>query len=99
MPYTQDNSPTTPTSEQDPSTTDFPVPKKGHVVALGVTLAVVAVLVAVAITYFVVRMRRMKAEQEAEESREEKQTHLPVRKSTVLDARHPASRITPFGSK
>lgn len=76
------------------------MPASGHKVALGVTLAVVGVLLVIAATFFTVRMRRAKAEQDVELSKDEKLVPLPARtKSTILDPRHPATRITPFGSE
>jgi len=89
MGYTVDNAPTAP--QQSPATTPtaFPVPNSGHVVALAVTLSLVGVLLVAGITFFAVRMRRAKLE----ESNDEKND---PRHSTILDPRHPASRITPF---
>ena len=84
----------------DPSSTGYPMPASGHKVALGVTLAVVGVLLVVAVTYFTIRMRRARPEQDMELNQDEKDAHLPERtKSMIVDPRHPASRITPFSSK
>lgn len=84
----------------DPSSTGYPMPASGHKVALGVTLAVVGVLLVVAATYFTIRMRRARPEQDMELNQDEKDAHLPERtKSMIVDPRHPASRITPFSSK
>jgi hypothetical protein len=95
MGYSQDNAPTP--SQGDPSTTpsDFPVPKNGHAAALAVTLSLVGVLLIVGITFFTVRMRRARSvQQEMERS-----VNNSPRKSMILDPRHPASHITPYGSE
>jgi hypothetical protein len=76
----------------DPSSSSYPVPASGHKVALGVTLAVVGVLLIAATTYFTVRMRRAKPDQDMELSEDEKRVQLPVRtKSTIIDPRPPSS--------
>ena len=97
MAYSQDNAPTAPSSPEDPSTTpsNFPVPKNGHAAALAVTLSLVGVLLIVGITFFTMRMRRARsAQQEMERS-----INNSPRKSMILDPRHPASHITPYGSE
>jgi len=98
MPYTQDNSPST-DDGQDQSgnpTTVFPTPARGHVVALAVTLTVVAIIMVAAIAYFTARMRRVNTVQDqSRETNVNKSTTNPV----VLDLRHPASPITPFSMR
>jgi len=91
MPYTQDNSPSTSGQDQPAnSTTIFPTPKHGHIVALVVTLALVAILMVAVIAYFSTRMRRANSQQDPS-----RQTNT-TRDSAVFDIRHPASHITPF---
>ena len=83
-----------------PPTTGYPMPASGHKVALGVTLAVVGLLLVVLVTYFTVRMRRAMPEQDLELNSDEKLVPLHVRtKSMIVDPRHPASQITPFSSE
>jgi len=91
MSFSQDNSPAEP-SQENSTPTNFPAPRSGHVVALGVTLSLVGVLLIAGITFFTVRMRRARLVQ-ANHRREEDNAS---RKSAVLDPRHPASHITPF---
>src|ERR1700733_5338190 len=88
----------TPISEPTATPTNFPTPQNGHAVALAVTLSLVAVLLIAGITFFTVRMRRARSEQE-QQGREEENGDGSPRRSTVLDPRHPASHITPFSSE
>ncbi|KZP13763.1 hypothetical protein FIBSPDRAFT_947780 [Athelia psychrophila] len=86
------------TSAPAATSSSFPSPTSpgGHAVALGVTLGVVALLIIGVVTYFIVRTRRARREQ-GSQSTEEK--HLRAgRASTLLDARHPAARVTPFSN-
>jgi hypothetical protein len=95
MSDSQDDSPiSVPTA----TPTTFPTPQSGHVVALAVTLSLVGVLLIAGITFFTVRMRRARSEQE-QQMREEENGNSSPRRSTVLDPRHPASHITPFSSE
>jgi hypothetical protein len=88
-------------SDEDPTTTPttFPTPKGGHhVVALAVTLSVVGVLLIIGITFFAVRMRRVRSAQ-VQQLEEEEHTNSSARTSIALDPRHPASRIAPFSGE
>jgi hypothetical protein len=87
-------------SQDDPTATqtNFPTPTSGHAVALAVTLSLVGVLLLVGITFFTVRMRRARSEEE-QQMREGVNVNNSPRRSTVLDPRHPASHITPFSSE
>ncbi|KAF7969943.1 hypothetical protein HWV62_25476 [Athelia sp. TMB] len=100
-PYTQPK-PEGPTATGPATATapSFPSPASGgHAVALGVTLGAVALLLLALITYFAVRGRRARAEQAgAGASAEEKHLRAAGRASLVLDARHPASHVTPFSN-
>jgi len=96
---TQENGPAkTRSASTTPTTFPSPTSSGGHAVALGVTLGLVGMLIAGAITYFVVRMRRLRAEEHHTQGGEEKHLRSAGRKSTVLDTRHPASRVTPFSN-
>jgi len=98
MANTQDNAPAVPSQNPTPTPTPtvFPVPKDGHVVALTVTLLLIGILLVVGITLFTMRMRRARSEQQ--QGSEVKNAIISTRKSTILDLRHPASHITPFGT-
>lgn len=98
MGVTQQNGPIL-TSAPAATASSFPSPTSpgGHAVALGATLGIVAVLIVGAVTYFIVRMRRARREQGAQ-STEEKHLRTAGRTSTMLDTRHPASRVTPFSN-
>jgi len=87
----------TPISEPTATPTNFPSPQRGHAVALAVTLSLVGVLLIAGITFFTVRMRRARSEQE-QQGRDEENGNSSPRRSTVLDTRHPASHITPFSN-
>lgn len=76
-----------------PMPSDFPVPRRGHIVALAVTLSLVGVLLVIGTTFFAMHMRRMRLKQQR---RDEKNLSFCTRKSMLLDLRHPASHITPF---
>jgi len=87
------------TSVPAATSSSFPSPTSpgGHAVALGVTLGVVALLIVLVVTYFIVRTRRARGKQ-GSQSTEEKHLRAAGRTSTLLDARHPATRVTPFSN-